>query len=442
MLSDDILNIVKTKLSGRAMPPTERAKLEASSIAILSARFLLDMSPLTTLARRWESEQVRMHLRMLYSVQEGNEWMVSGSSPEPLIAEASAQLMHATIGNQPYMDVWDLVIQFIDIGFLPQGSIGELLGRVIGIRAMDRAINCLVSPCELKYQTPVSVVDYYKALLTVNAWDVLKNSKPANYKDLCKESADKRFEDCFANAYFHFSHYAKAGDVAPLRDKTTWALWLRGTAIHCQHQQLLTDRAEPIFFHEPGRFVAKDHMSIALHQDKTGKNVIPTRVEIQDVQHLNLFMPDKKLPYIAAVHCYALIKDEGITVGDTVGDTNRSTRQQWKQRDEAPPRYQINFRGLAAYRDIADSGIAGVSGRIRVAIDNIQNSMFTRHARQSTLEGVRLMLPMLNEENDANAWYDDDDLLGFHSLQQPTVENKKRQGDKKPPRSKKRGRRS
>jgi hypothetical protein len=42
---------------------------------------------------------VRNHLRMLYSVREDRYTIVTGSSPEPLIAEASAQMMNYVFPN-------------------------------------------------------------------------------------------------------------------------------------------------------------------------------------------------------------------------------------------------------------------------------------------------------------------------------------------------------
>ena len=109
--------------------------------------------------------------------------MVTGSSPEPLIAEASAQIMHSSIGGngneKMYMNVWDLLVKFVDEGLVPQGTIGELIGRVLSIAAMDRAIHALTEHYELKYQTPVTVAAYFKALLTDEAWERGKCQNPA-----------------------------------------------------------------------------------------------------------------------------------------------------------------------------------------------------------------------------------------------------------------------
>jgi hypothetical protein len=137
----DLMRVARMKLSRRDKI-IKPAVLDASSVAILSARLLLDLSPTSSLARKYEEEQIRSHMRILYSVSNGLESIVSGSSSEPVIAEASAQLMHSNIegDTKPYMNIWDLIVEYIDGGLLPQGTVGELLGCVLSIFAMDVAI--------------------------------------------------------------------------------------------------------------------------------------------------------------------------------------------------------------------------------------------------------------------------------------------------------------
>src|SRR5271170_4983405 len=276
--------IVQEKLCGRRWPPSSPADLDASSLAVLSARLLLDLSPATSKTREYEEEMVRSYLRILYSVHVNRETMVTGSSPEPLIAEAAAVIMHHTFDDgKPYMNVWNLLTQFVEQGLLPQGTIGELLGRYISILAMDDHILGTETHTELRFQTPVTVVDYYKALLTDDAWETLRKSVPANRADLSEESATKTFEVAFENAYLHFSHYGRANDISPMQVTCGWAHWLRGTAILCQLNQELTDRALPIYFPHLGN-VSSQSMSVILEQDKAGQSADPTCIGIQSAE--------------------------------------------------------------------------------------------------------------------------------------------------------------
>ena len=317
--TDEFVRNVQEKLSGRCWPPEAPAKFDVSAIAVLSARLLLDLYPATADARQYEKELVRKHLRVLYSVDKDRQTIVTGSSPEFLVAEASAQIMNyhlmdfRFVSTGPYFDYWTMLENFVNYGLAAQDAIGEIIGRALSIFAMDCAIDRLVNVCELRYQTPVTVADYYKALLTNDAWETLRQSIPVNGAQLSNGSATRNFEDAFEDAYFHFSHYGKANDSSPMRDTYAWGLWLRRTAVACQSNQELTNRMAPIYFSKLGN-VSPKTISVNLDQDKTSQTVDPTNAAIQSVESLSIFSNGKKLPYIATVHCYALTENEGITV--------------------------------------------------------------------------------------------------------------------------------
>jgi hypothetical protein len=393
---DGIIRNVQVKLSGRPWPPNSPAHLDPSSIAVLSARLLLDLSPASVNAKRYEEELVRNHLRLLYSVQDDRQTIVTGSSPEPLVAEASALIMHHCLESELYINYWGLLGEFVDHGLAAQGSIGELIGRALSIYAMDCAIGRLVEVCELKYQTPVTVADYYKALLTKDAWETLRRSIPANRARLSVDSATTTFEDAFKDAYFHFSHYGKANDSSPMCDTYAWALWLRGTAVACQLNQELTDRMAPIYFSGLGK-VSPKTISVNLDQDKTGQNVNPTTVAIQSAESLSIFSRGNKLPYIAAVHCYALTKNQGITVTSP----NGYLRRRRGEIGEEAPRYQIDFRGLSAYGCITDA----VKSDIRTMINQSKNAVFNYHPRDYGIPLLRRMLPVLTNDPEPTEWF-------------------------------------
>jgi hypothetical protein len=390
---------IREKLYGYPWSPLVPADLDASSIAVLSARLLLDLSPATADAKEYEEELVRNHLRMLYSVHKNRQIIVTGSSPEPLIAEASAQIMNHTFEDKrPYMDLWSLLGTFVSNGLAAQGAVGELIGRALSISAMDHAIHRLLpNVCELTYQTPVTVADYYKAFLTDKAWEALRKSVPANRARLSDNSAKKTFEDAFQDAYFHFSHYGKANDSSPMRDTCAWANWLRGTAVLCQLNQELTDRMTPIYFSSLGN-VSPKTISVNLDQDKTGQSVNPVNVAIQSAEDLSIFSHGNKLPYIAAVHCYALTAKQGITVTQS---NPHDLRNQMEVEDEEAPRYQIDFRGLSAYGNITNS----VRTSIRAMINHSKNAVFKDHTRKFGICALQRMLPVLTGDPAPTEWF-------------------------------------
>ena len=123
----------------------------------------------------------------------------------------------------------------------------------------------------------------------------------------------RTFEDAFEDAHFHFSHYGKANDFSLMCDTYAWGLWLCGTAVTCQLNQELTDHMAHIYFSSLGN-VSPKTISMNLDQDIMSQVVDPTNVAIQSAESLSFFLHGNKLPYIAAIHCYALTENQGITV--------------------------------------------------------------------------------------------------------------------------------
>jgi len=265
---------------------------------------------------------------------------------------------------------------------------------------MDCAINRLPKAvvCELKYQTPVTVTDYYKALLTDEAWEELRYSIPANRAQLSTASANKTFEDAFKGGYFHFSHYGQANDTSPMQNAYAWAYWLRGTAIACQLNQELTDRMTPVCFPHLGG-VSPETISANLDQDKIGESMNPLTVSIQSAEHLSIFSQDTKLPYIAAVHYYALTDHQGMSVSKPSPQTKKLRSQ---KNDLEAPRYQIDFHGLSAYANISDADKA----IIQRMISRSKNAIFANRSRAYGVASVRRMLPLLTQHPASMEWFE------------------------------------
>ena len=111
---DGIVGNIREKLFGQPWPPEapdseapRTADFNLSTIAVLSTRLLLDLNPIAGAdVQQYEGELVRNHLLgILYSVHQNRQTIMTGSSSEPLIGEASAQIMNYTLMNKkPYMD--------------------------------------------------------------------------------------------------------------------------------------------------------------------------------------------------------------------------------------------------------------------------------------------------------------------------------------------------
>jgi hypothetical protein len=127
----------------------------------------------------------------------------------------------------------------------------------------------------------------------------------------------------------------------------------------------------------------------------------------------------QKLPYIATIHCYGVTTDERVVAYSRTCDLRAKTE------DEAAPRYQIDFRGLSAYRGLTDP----MKRDIRSIIDGSKNALFNNHPRKDGLDFVRQMLPLLNAHPSAMAWFKEE----FQQGNNPRIGAKKGGGKQSNP---------
>jgi hypothetical protein len=97
------------------------------------------------------------------------------------------------------------------------------------------------------------------------------------------------------------------------------------------------------------------------------------------------------------VHCYALTKNEGMTV--TTLHCHSSC--QIIENDKEALRYQIDFHGLATYRylDVPTQAI------IQSMINNCKNALFVQHPQPDCVPFLQQMLPVLTADPDSVAWF-------------------------------------
>jgi hypothetical protein len=134
-------------------------------------------------------------------------------------------------------------------------------------------------------------------------------------------------------------------------------------------------------------------MSANLNQDMTGQTADLRNVGVQSAEKL-IFSHD-----IAAVRWYALELDES---------TPRTRDLSHPENNEETPRYEIDFRGLGAYR-ITDE----VKVVIRKMLDS-KNALFNQHSRRYAVPSLRRMLSVLTDP-DATAWF-----CGIKNAEAPT----------------------
>jgi hypothetical protein len=130
-------------------------------------------------------------------------------------------------------------------------------------------------------------------------------------------------------------------------------------------------------------------MSPNLDQEKTGQPAEPIGVAIQSAEILSICSDGRKPPY-------ALTENQGLTV------TQLRQHNLWqKQADVEAPCYQINFRGLAAYRNITNND----KHVIRMMINHSKNDMFYNHPWPYGVPLLRRMMPVWIQDSDSTLWF-------------------------------------
>ena len=133
--SKAVLEFAAAKLVGKG---EHRLLLLGPSIAVVAQRLLLKFEPDGTAARNTEESLVNLHMRTLYSVPEHREYLIAGSSSEPILAEAAAAYMNGKKSEDGYVDSLNTLMDVFSGGMKLKGKRSSLVGRLLDILAIER----------------------------------------------------------------------------------------------------------------------------------------------------------------------------------------------------------------------------------------------------------------------------------------------------------------
>lgn len=218
----------------------ERPWDSADNLAVLSTCLALDFEPGRLSAV--ETDQITSHMRVLYSVPQHGRRVTSGSSSEPLLAEAAAR-MHAYWGLRSA----DILARTMDTpgARIANGGHGVLAARLLCILAQQRSEPS--GSGALHYTRPIPVLDFLKALFQDKWLDAVRNARPTGAPDGVPAET---LADAFADAFVSFTHWAPADDARVLRATHLWAAAARSMALWCvaPHGVRGADLVVPVVF--------------------------------------------------------------------------------------------------------------------------------------------------------------------------------------------------
>lgn len=181
------------------------------------------------------------HLRVVYSIPQHREYMRSGYSSEPLLAEAAAQILY-----EAKVDIPAAVAGFVTNGLVSKGESGELAMRTLLQSAYDRAIRKEYPPNDQAGAWNAPIGEYSRGvklttfLLELFAVDVL---------GVKGDSTNVSLDAAFHNSYVRFTHFG-VFDIGAIKSGTACAAFARGMAMQVSHNQPMIDCVIPVLMQD------------------------------------------------------------------------------------------------------------------------------------------------------------------------------------------------
>ena len=254
-----------------------------AKIAVLARRLLLQFEPSREAAVETEATLVAGHMHVAYCVPTHREYLRSGASSEPILAEAAARIMASDAWKAT--DTATVLLQYLSSGLITRGEHGELVGRLLLIQAFDTAAKKLsdLKPVEFNHGIPVK--DFLKALFSANFIDLVLDARPDNI-------SGPSLGQAFDNAVVYFTHWGKAQDSNVINDQGAWMAMCRGMAYQCYNYQRDIDLVVPVLLDRTrklGRFVMTAIMiQIKNHEKYQRENI--------HAEKLGFFTPGSQNP--------------------------------------------------------------------------------------------------------------------------------------------------
>ncbi|KAF8711920.1 hypothetical protein RHS03_01351, partial [Rhizoctonia solani] len=396
-LVDHVISFARMKLTAGAADSTPEAELAA-----LSARIGLTFESISPTAREMESRQVELYMRIVYAIPEHREYMRTGSSSEPVLAEAAARYLYEIHGGYHITTKTpQAVSQNCQKGFLAKGERGELCGRLLMTIAHDIALMkkpySFEPPLEdplPRFHRPIPLLDFLLALFAEEHHSMVLNATP-----ILSQGDSETLETRFQDAFVSFSHFALAENSDVFRADALQVALFRGVALQAKDNQPSIDAVIPIHMGSTEQAITMEAVSAINLQFKNRKRSLDCPV------NRTITVPDPKKPVISIVFEFGET-DSKLPYLEVHHQECRKPRIKESNKTTTHPdehHYSFVARGCGpkTYRAIPEEAVP--SYQTILASGDLMND-FPRAELESSWEGVRELKPTLDAKELLAGW--------------------------------------
>ncbi|EMD35176.1 hypothetical protein CERSUDRAFT_97099 [Gelatoporia subvermispora B] len=311
----EILSLARAKLLGCGMLPSWNDSTKAQVLnrfytpirkrVLADVRVSLNYEPSRQRTYDELSTQVASHMRMVYSVPRHREYMRSGYSSEPILAEAAAQELKIlrTSGIKGSTSLPQIVADALDNDICSVGERGEVVGRILLTLAYDRAIekahSLSGSTGPVNFNSGCSLIGFISELFTPEHAKRILDSRPDN------AITNMTMREAFGNARVRFTHFGRLGDDGGITPQALLAAFLRGQAQMGHPTQEKIDVAIPVALDEDDlsvgkmtvllvsfkrRLIAGARVEYEICADSLGVFCLPSLLDLKDQPYIALVM--------------------------------------------------------------------------------------------------------------------------------------------------------
>ncbi|KAF8758297.1 hypothetical protein RHS01_03159 [Rhizoctonia solani] len=233
-------------------------------------------------ARETESQQVERTCVSCMAIPEHREYMRTGTSSEPVLAEAASKYLHDISGDGGIaISAPRILADNCQKGFLARGERGELCGRLLMTIAHDIAltrapytIDPPLEDPEPMFHRPVPVLAFLRSLFASEHHDTILKATPVS-----DEEEGQSLELAFKDAFVCFSHFALAEDSDMLSSKALRTALFRGMAMQAKDNQPSIDAVIPIHMGSIDQAITTETTSAINLQFKNRKHSLDCPVD-------------------------------------------------------------------------------------------------------------------------------------------------------------------